>query len=446
MEERTGITVHDPIHGSIGVARQELPLLDSRPMQRLRHIKQLGFAELAFPGATHSRFAHSLGAMHVATRVVDQVLDTTGVTLPRPERRRLRAAVRLASLFHDLGHPPLSHVSERMMPKLSALALPKHLVAGQPQDRQATHEDYTLKLLFDSELTDALARAVGDVGVTPDMLAALICARHVGSPAPFTFDGVDLLPLLSAITSSELDADRMDYLRRDAYACGVSYGNFDHVWLCNHLTCIPGAGEVSLGLQHKAVWAFENYLLARYHMFLAVYYHHTSLCFDHLLGRYYAEGEYTLPADSEAYLGTDDVDLYGALRRSKSLWARAVVQRRPWKLLVETHDFGEVDVAGPCDVAGASTPPAPDEHERAATALREAGVDSFTVQSRGALSKYFGAQKMTLKVLEPERNRVRNIEAYTPLFRRFDRSVNLVRLYCRPSEVDRARKILALRP
>lgn len=441
METKTSITVHDPIHGSIGVARQELALLDSRPMQRLRHIKQLGFAELAFPGATHSRFAHSLGAMHVATRVVDQVLGTTCVTLPRPERRRLREAVRLASLFHDLGHPPLSHVSERVMPKLAALHLPAHVLAGQNPTRQASHEDYTLKLLYDSELTDALNAAVGDVGVTPDMLAALILGRHVASPAPFTFDGVDLLPLLSAITSSELDADRMDYLRRDAYSCGVSYGNFDHVWLCNHLTCIAQDGEVSLGLQHKAVWAFENYLLARYHMFLAVYYHHTSLCFDHLLGRFYAEGEYTLPSDSEAYLGTDDVDLYAALRRSKSPWARAVVQRRPWKMLVETHDFGEATKDGA--TAGAS---GPDEHERAASALREAGIDSFTVQSKGALSKYFGAQKMTLKVVEPERNRVRSIEAYTPLFRRFDRSVNLVRLYCRPDDVARARQILTLRP
>lgn len=429
MPPDAALSIHDPIHGSIEVARHELALLDSRPLQRLRHIKQLGFAELAFPGATHSRFAHSLGAMHVATAMVDKVLATTEVTIPRPERRRLRQAVRLASLFHDLGHPPLSHVSERIMPQLGQLQLPAHLVAHDAPHRQATHEDYTLKLLCDSELTAALQASVGDVGVTCDMLAALICGRHVGEPTPFCFDGVDLLPMLSAITSSELDADRMDYLRRDAYNCGVSYGHFDHSWLCSNLTCIVEGNEVSLGLQHKAVWAFENYLLARYHMFLAVYYHHTSIGFDHLLGRYYAEGEYTLPADSEGYLRCDDAQLFMAMRASRSPWAKAVVERRAWRLLVETHTF---------DAEGKG------EHARLAERLKDAGIDHYAAHSHGMLSKYFGKARMGLKVLEPQRRRVRTIDAYTPLYRRFSGEVGVLRLYCPATEVARAREVLGL--
>src|SRR5687768_2755927 len=140
------ISIHDPIHGTIEVSAAEIKLIDSRPFQRLRHIKQLGFSEMAFPGATHSRYAHSLGAMQMATHIVDRVLES--LRLPEVERIRLRQSVRLAVLFHDLGHPPMSHVSERVMPKVSTLRLGAWVEGA---DRQATHEDYTVKLLIDSE-------------------------------------------------------------------------------------------------------------------------------------------------------------------------------------------------------------------------------------------------------------------------------------------------------
>ncbi|MEZ4269980.1 MAG: HD domain-containing protein [Myxococcota bacterium] len=108
------IAIHDPIHGTIEVTPQEIKLIDSRPFQRLRHIKQLGFSELAFPGATHSRYAHSLGAMQMATRMVDRLLAV--VSLDAADAKRLRQSVRLAVLFHDLGHPPMSHVSRWSCP------------------------------------------------------------------------------------------------------------------------------------------------------------------------------------------------------------------------------------------------------------------------------------------------------------------------------------------
>src|SRR5687768_5928204 len=134
------VSIHDPIHGTIEVTPQEIKLIDSRPFQRLRHIKQLGFSELAFPGATHTRYAHSLGAMQMATRMIDRVL--AALTLPAYELERIRQTVRLAVLFHDLGHPPFSHVSERVMPPVRELELGAW--ADDPA-RQATHEDYTVK-------------------------------------------------------------------------------------------------------------------------------------------------------------------------------------------------------------------------------------------------------------------------------------------------------------
>ncbi|MEZ4269982.1 MAG: hypothetical protein R3C68_00620 [Myxococcota bacterium] len=83
-------------------------------------------------------------------------------------------------------------------------------------------------------------------------------------------------------------------------------------------------------------------LLARYHMFLAVYYHHTALCFDYLLRRFYESGEYQLPGSSEAYLRTDDVDLLGVLRRSNNPWADMLIRRRPYRLLLESHDMHDM--------------------------------------------------------------------------------------------------------
>src|SRR3954454_15336284 len=106
--------IRDPIHGAIEVNADERALVDSPQYQRLRNVKQLGFADLAFPGATHTRYAHGLGAMAVATRVFEALAPKLGV--PGPERERLRQTLRLAVLFHDLGHAPLSHATERIMP------------------------------------------------------------------------------------------------------------------------------------------------------------------------------------------------------------------------------------------------------------------------------------------------------------------------------------------
>lgn len=419
------ISIHDPIHGTIEVSPREIKLVDSRPFQRLRHIKQMGFADLAFPGATHSRYAHSLGAMQMAQRMLDRILP--GLELPAAERARLHQAVRLAVLFHDLGHPPMSHVSERVMPPVGTLGLGAWLASDDNPARQASHEDYTIKLLLHSELTDLVTRHMGDAGVTPEMLAALVLGW---APAPhdaaFVVNGVDLLPLLSQIVSSELDADRMDYLRRDAYHCGVSYGNFDHLWLTQNLTAVEHEGRLVLALQHKGVWAFENFLLARYHMFLALYYHHTPICFDNLLGKYYDSAHYVLPADTDAYLDTDDVQLLGMLRQSDNLWAKAVVRRRAYRLLLETHDYAEDP-----------------RHLGLDERLQAAGVDYFRVRSKGVLSKYFRKQKgFALLVVEPEMHRVRRIEEYTPLYRRFEEVVQVSRVYCRPEHHERARACL----
>src|SRR5438270_7208321 len=124
--------IQDPIHGTLLLSNGEQALVDSRYHQRLRHVRQLGFGDLAFPGATHTRHAHSLGAMHVSGRVMAAV--AARAQLPEDVAARFTQAVRVALLCHDLGHLPLSHASEGLAPARSALHLPAWAGATEPHE------------------------------------------------------------------------------------------------------------------------------------------------------------------------------------------------------------------------------------------------------------------------------------------------------------------------
>src|SRR5579859_4362771 len=121
--------IRDPIHGAIEITGDERALVDSPQYQRLRNVKQLGFADLAFPGATHTRYAHGLGAMAVASRVFDALAPQLDLDLD--DKERFRQTLRLAVLFHDLGHAPLSHATERIMPRARDLKLPAWVSDGE---------------------------------------------------------------------------------------------------------------------------------------------------------------------------------------------------------------------------------------------------------------------------------------------------------------------------
>src|SRR5438105_1771103 len=360
--------IRDPIHGAIEITADERALVDSPQYQRLRNVKQLGFADLAFPGATHTRYAHGLGAMQVATKVFEVLAPQ--LELEAADAVRFRQLLRLAVLFHDLGHAPLSHATERIMPPVEALRLPQWVSS---QGRRADHEDYTLKLLLDSGLAAEIRRRYSIRGIEPEHVAALVCGRMPPGADPFRSRGRDLLPLLRSVVSGELDADRMDYLQRDSFFTGVNYGKFDSDWIIQNLAAVERDGRVHLGLMHRAVFAFEDFLLSRYHMFLSVYFHYTSVGYEQLLQRYCdtSGGEYSLPADPDEYLAHDDVTLLAALRRSKNPWALRIVRRQGYRMLVENT---------PWDAAA--------DLDRLERRLEEAGIDAFRTLARGGLWYY----------------------------------------------------------
>lgn len=433
------IQIRDPIHGTLQLSRNEVAVVDHGAYQRLRMIKQLGLADLAFPGATHTRYAHGLGTMHIAARMF-RIL-AKNYELADADELRLLQTLRLAAMFHDLGHAPLSHTTEAFMPKVGDLELGSW-AEGRP-DRQASHEDYTLKIIVGSELTRLIEERFQDVGVRPEDVATLISGRAwPGQEARFVVGGRNWLPLLRQCVSSELDADRMDYLLRDSYFAGVPYGRYDHEWLLENLTPVERDGALYLGLNARALFGFEDYLLSRYHMFMSVYFHHIPIGYEVMLKCFHEEatGELVIPAHVEGYLGCDDVFLFSMLRSSRSAWARRIVERKAYRMLVETREVvGEKDTL--------ARPMAQVEEVQAA--LKERGISALVHSVKGRLSKYFnqGASQPPHPARSPELYLVDEgqavpVETHVPLYQRYSGAIHLKRVYVDPGKIDEAREVL----
>lgn len=421
--------IRDPIHGPIGVSELELRLVDAFPYQRLRRIKQLGFGELSFPGGTHNRYLHSLGTMHLAGRAFDVICrsGTLPDALTLSERERFRKIVRLGALLHDVGHAPLSHSTEVLMPPRAALNLP---FAGG--ERQASHEDYSLKLILESEIGQILDSQQHLTTIAPSHVAALI-SDDVPADGVFTVGGVNYRPLCSALISGELDADRMDYLIRDAFFTGVSYGRFDREWLMSNLIAHLRDGKAYLGVDSQAVFSIDDFLLSRYHMFVMVYNHHKVIAYDEMLRRLF-EGSGrpidALPASVDDYLALDDYKLYHMLNESSDEWAQRIVRRRPFRKIFEQHrghqqqDFAEI-------------------RER----LQLAGIPCLETTSRSAISKYFtggaGSTNVFVRILDrPGRPEYIPLEQYSELFSKYGTGTEINRLYVAPERYDDARRAL----
>lgn len=254
--------LRDPVHGLVAFEAEQyrlIPqLLETKEVQRLRRIRQLGLASFAYPGADHTRFSHAIGAAHVMTRFVTR-LRNIHETLPFWQRlttERARDAV-AAALLHDVGHGPFSHLFEEALP-----SGPKH-------------EIWTRRIILDpqSEVHRVLAQA--DAGM-PLRVAKLVAGEHE-------------LVYLANTVSGMFDVDRCDYLLRDALFTGVNYGHFDLDWLLRSL-CLdePTNDGESPALAvdgAKGIPAIESFVLARLFMFQQVYFHKASRASERLLAR-----------------------------------------------------------------------------------------------------------------------------------------------------------------
>ena len=251
MPLNTAKLVYDCVHGYIELTEQELKIIDTLVFQRLHNIRQLGTGFLVYPGATHSRFAHSLGTLCVMGKLAKR-LEEIGII----EDEEGIAKLRLAALLHDIGHYPFSHVLEIPTKKLNT-------------NGDGDHEQLSAHLIHNSCLKDSLDT------FTPDDISSIITKKVVDKP------------FYSLIISSDLDVDRIDYLMRDAHATGVSYGSIDVERLVRTIT--SDEDENHIAVEEKGRQALENFLMARYHMYQTVYYHKTVVCFDLILQRIYEE-------------------------------------------------------------------------------------------------------------------------------------------------------------
>lgn len=426
--------IRDVIHGSIEIEPHEVSILDSRYFQRLRAIKQLGFSEYAYPSATHNRYTHSLGALFTATQAFETIFQRKELLDPATYYS-FRAMVRLAAMLHDIGHGPLSHTSEMAMPPIENLKLTSFFKNSQfVKERQATHEDYTIKILLDSALTAHINKAGEAFGFTAHEVASLICpevthrsdffnARLKNSHAGDSNEAVQFHPILRQIISSELDADRMDYLRRDSYYAGVTYGDYDYHWLARNLTFHIQQQSVHLAIDHRALYAFEDFLISRYHMFLMVYFHHKSVIYDEMLKEYFlsTENEYLIPGNPEEYLEYTDSHLMECLSKSSNPWAKRITEKRPYRLILETHSgLDELRFS---------------KEERIEAVLNELTskkVHSIQTTSTGQLSKYFGKPSLPLFVRYSDRYHppeILEIHRCTDLFERYREKRSIRRIY-----------------
>ena len=229
----------DPVHNIIPLredtaeGRLMIRLIDTPEFQRLRRIKQLGLGLYTYQGAEHSRFTHSLGAMHLMTRILKQLEDRHAID------EEERATVRAAALLHDVGHGPFSHAMEKVL--------------------GVHHEQMTMAAVTSAETNlNAVLRSFSSE--LPRQIASVI-------------DGKFKPAALAQLVSSQLDVDRMDYLLRDSLMTGAKYGMYDLEWIINAIQIDEEADRIYIAA--RGVYAVEEYLQARYYMFRQVYFHRT---------------------------------------------------------------------------------------------------------------------------------------------------------------------------
>lgn len=280
----------DPIHGFIEVREHEEEIINSAPFQRLRNIKQLAMTYLIYHGAEHTRFGHSLGVMHLVTKAFNSAINNSSVNFSKEKRLWYEQILRLIALTHDLGHAPFSHASESVFP------------VG------IEHEDFTVQIITGTEIGEII-RKIGqefvenygeEYNITPELICDIYMGKNPGPNSEFTF--------LKTFMDSELDCDKMDYLLRDSYYCGVQYGTFDVERLLSSFTIYNKNNLLKLAITDGGIQAFEEFVLARYFMFIQVYFHRTRRFFDIMLGRALKHilPNGTYPSSVEEYIQWDD--------------------------------------------------------------------------------------------------------------------------------------------
>ncbi|WDT67800.1 HD domain-containing protein [Cloacibacterium sp. TD35] len=320
--------INDPVHGFIKIPYEILyDVLEHRYFQRLRRISQTGLLSLVFPGATHTRFHHALGAMHLMFTALE-TLKLKGVKISDEEEK----AALLAILLHDVGHGPYSHALESLL-------------------MEDWHHE-KLSILLMKKLNDEFN---GELGLALEM-----------------FQGKYHRKFFNQLITSQLDVDRLDYLKRDSFFTGVSEGSVN----TQRIISMMNVKDDELLIDEKGVYSIENFLTARMFMYWQVYYHKTSALAEHLLVKilsrakqlisegkpveaygnlkyflYKTDFEKATEEDVNRFTQLDDTDVLSAIKTWQnaddfvlSYFCKAVVQRKFPKTVFSSQKFEESEI------------------------------------------------------------------------------------------------------
>jgi uncharacterized protein len=298
--------IRDPIHGFVRLSQLEWDVVNQPVFQRLRKIRQLAWTDLVYPGAMHTRFEHSLGVMHVSSRLFDTLARRDSQILLSEYKfdsdslGRQRRIIRLAALLHDLGHGPFSHAGEGLLPMKA------------DKSRRLEHEDYSAAAL-EFGLKDVIENH-------PEAKNHGIGIRDVLSVFGASPATAGVL-VWKDLVSGQMDADRMDYLLRDAYHAGVQYGRYDLDRVVHTIRLCPDPETRGhhIGVDEDGIHAVEGLLIARFMMFTQLYFHktrtiydfHLAECMRHLLAK--NGGEFPPTRSISKFLKWDDWKVLGRI-------------------------------------------------------------------------------------------------------------------------------------
>jgi HD superfamily phosphohydrolase len=326
--------VRCPVHGFIRFSENERAVIDHRLFRRLRYIRQLALTELIYPGASHTRFEHSLGVMELATRAFDALAAKHGDLLEYTFSKvdglndrslaKARQALRLAALLHDVGHSSFSHAAEDVVHKGSG------------------HEELSVKIIRQSELMGGLLTERYD-DIVVNVAALLVEGGETLPPQ---------LSVLHDIISGQMDADRSDYLLRDSLHCGVDYGRFDYRRLIECFEVVEGEmGDLQIALHRDGIHTLEALILARYQMNTQVYYHRVRRIYDYYLLKYHEELAADEPFTETSILANNDVTLLNRIMMdaadpdlgARCKWAKLIADRSHHRVIYDTSVNANAD-------------------------------------------------------------------------------------------------------
>lgn len=309
----------DPIYGFITLNKLEKGIVDTKIFQRLRKIRQLGTSYLVYPSAHHTRFEHSLGILHASTEMYNSIIrNPENIEIlgwDEKDKEENLKLLRLASLLHDIGHGPFSHAAEDIFP-----------------DNQK-HEDYTYRIIVESEIGELIDENLGG--------EYKLKVAEIATEKSKDWNGI----FLQNILTGEIGTDRIDYLARDSYHLGIPYGKFDYDRLLRILHVEERAGNPHIAVDEGGIHIIEGFLLARYFMFLQVYFHKTTRILNiHLsefLKEFLPDGKY--PEDIDDFINLDDNYILSEIEKSKLESAKMLKQRKHYRMVHETDTHPSIE-------------------------------------------------------------------------------------------------------